>query len=118
MGNALVAMGVPYPVAFVFNAGLAFVPVLARRTREVMDAQRARGIPLEPGWRALAYYPALLIPLLAQAFTLSDRLAEALESRGFGRKGRTFIQPYHLRATDWGIMGMMALVLILTWWLR
>ncbi len=115
LANALVASGLPYEVAFVFSTGLAFVPVISRRAREVVDAQRARGIPLEPGWKALPHYPALLIPLLAQAFTLADQLSEALESRGFGRRGRSFVQPYRLSVLDWSVIALVIVALLVAW---
>jgi len=101
LGNALVRMGFPFSLAFVMSAALNFVPVVGRKARNVMDAQRARGIPLEPGWAALRHYPAFLGPLLIQALQMAEDLAEAMESRGFGRPGRTFFKRYRLRARDW-----------------
>jgi energy-coupling factor transport system permease protein len=101
LGNALVRAGLPYAFAFVLSAALQFVPVISRKARNIVDAQRSRGIPLEPGLAALRHYPALLAPLLIQAFQLADELAEAMEARGFGRPGRTFMQDYRLRAADW-----------------
>jgi len=111
LGNALVKMGLPYPVAFVITAGMQFVPVITRRARQVFDAQRARGIELRPGWKALRHYPAFLTPLLIQAFQMADGLAEAMESRGFGRTGRSFMKTHHMRPRDWAtIAAGLALV--------
>lgn len=117
LGNALVKAGLPYEVAFVFSTSLQFVPVIQRKAQNVFDAQRSRGIPLEPGLPALRYYPALMAPLLVQAFQLADQLAEAMESRGFGRPGRTFAREYRLGVVDWLVLaaaaaGLAALVLI------
>ncbi len=117
LGNALVKSGLPYEVAFVFSTALQFVPIIQRRAQNVFDAQRSRGIPLEPGLAALRYYPALMAPLLVQSFELADQLAEAMESRGFGRPGRTFARDYRLRAIDWLILAaavaaLAALVLV------
>jgi energy-coupling factor transporter transmembrane protein EcfT len=54
---------------------------------------------------------------LVQSFELADQLAEAMESRGFGRPGRTFARDYRLRVRDWLILaaavaGLAALVLV------
>ena len=81
-------MGLPYAFSFVLTVSMEFIPVLARRTGNIRDAQRARGIPVGLGWRGLRYLPALLGPLLIQAFKLADEMAEALEARGFGGAGR------------------------------
>ena len=101
LGNALVKMGLPYPVAFVMSASLQFVPVITRKARYVMDAQRARGIELRPGWKALRHYPAFLAPLLIQAFQMAEALAEAMECRGYGRGGRRRLDDYRMRPRDW-----------------
>ncbi len=116
LGNALVKAGLPYELAFVLSASLQFVPVISRKARNIFDAQRSRGIPLEPGWAALRHYPALMAPLLIQSFQLADELAEAMEARGFGRPGRAFMREYRLRAVDWGVMigaaGALAAILM------
>jgi len=112
LGNALVKAGMPYPIAFVMSTGLQFVPILSRKVRNVLDAQRARGIPLEPGWSAIRRYPAFLAPLLIQSFQLAEELAEAMEARGFGRAGRTFLKEYRLRTLDWLVQAGAAIALI------
>ncbi len=104
LSNALVKSGLPYEVAFVFRTALQFVPIISRKARNIFDAQRSRGIPLEPGWAALRHYPALMTPLLVQSFQLADELAEAMEARGFSRSGRTFMQDYHFHPVDWAVL--------------
>ncbi|MDX1269269.1 MAG: energy-coupling factor transporter transmembrane component T [Oceanisphaera sp.] len=101
LGSALVKMRLPYAVAFVLSASLQFVPVITRKAHHIMDAQRARGIELRPGWQALRNYPAFLGPLLIQAFQMAEALAEAMECRGFGRGGRRFLDDYRMRPRDW-----------------
>lgn len=111
LGNALVKSGMPYTVAFVLSTSLQFVPVISRKAKNVLDAQRTRGIPVEPGWSALRHYPAFLVPLLIQAFQLAEELAESMESRGFGRPGRTFLKDYRLGIQDWLALGVGFLIL-------
>ncbi len=101
LGNALIRWGLPFEAAFVFTAALQFVPVIGRKTRRVIEAQRCRGIPLEPGWRAIRYWPALFIPLVLQSFQLAEEMAEAMAARGFGRPGRSFTRDFKMRARDW-----------------
>jgi energy-coupling factor transport system permease protein len=122
LGNALVKAGLPYQFAFVMSTALQFVPVIGRKARDVLDAQRSRGIPVEPGWAALKHYPAFFIPLLLQSFQLAEELAEAMEARGFGRTGRTFLSEYRLKAGDWIALAasgasFVALILVKYGWL-
>jgi len=101
MANSLVKIGLPYAVAFVMSTSLQIVPVMGRKVRSILDAQRARGIPLEPGWAAIRNYPSFFGPVLIQAFQLAEELAEAMEARGFGRPERTFLKAYEMRHRDW-----------------
>ena len=108
LSNALVKLGIPYPFAFVLSASMQFVHVLTRRAANIRDAQRARGIPLEGPLSTFRHLPALLGPLLVQAFKLADELAEAMEARGFGAPGRRFRREPHLRVSDWILMAAAA----------
>jgi len=112
LGNSLVKVGMPYVVAFVMSTSLQFVPMIHRKIKNVLDAQRARGIPLEPGWSALRHYPAFLGPILIQAFQMAEELAEAMEARGFGLPGRTFLKDYLMQTRDWLALSGGLLVLI------
>jgi len=112
LSNALVKTGVPYYIAFIFSASLQFVPILTRKAKNIFDAQRARGIPLESKWSALRHYPVFLGPLLIQSFKLAEELAEAMETRGFSRTNRTFLKDYRMYAIDWIILSIGILVLL------
>jgi energy-coupling factor transport system permease protein len=106
LSNALVRMGLPYAFSFVLTVSMEFIPVLARRAANVRDAQRARGIPVGVGWKGLRYLPALLGPLLIQAFKLADEMAEALETRGFGSPGHRRGRKLRFLSRDWLIVSM------------
>ncbi len=108
LGNALVKSGLPYEIAFVLSTSMQFVPLISSKARNIVDAQRSRGIPLKPGVAALRHYPPLMAPLLIQAFQLGDELAVAMESRGFGRQGRTFRRDYHMGVADWVVLLLAA----------
>jgi energy-coupling factor transport system permease protein len=117
LGNSLVHLGLPYAFAFVLSTSVQFVPVISRKAQHIFDAQRSRGISLEPGLPALRHYPALMGPLLIQAFQLADELAEAMESRGFGSPHRTFADEYRLRWPDYVLLSLSAVLLITaTYW--
>lgn len=116
LSNALLKMGVPYPFAFVLSASMQFVPVLVRRLRNIRDAQRARGIPIEGSLNLLIHLPALAGPLLIQAFKFADELAEAMEARGFGIPGRRFRREPRFRWMDWLVVILSVGILIMAFW--
>ncbi len=49
---------------------------------------------------------------MIQSFKLADDLAEAMESRGFGAPGRTFLREYRLRLPDYVAIIVSVLVLV------
>ncbi len=116
LSQALVRLGLPYSIGFVLTVSMEFIPVLARRAANIRDAQRSRGIPVGFGWRGLRFLPALLGPLLIQAFKLADEMAEALEARGFGAVGRRPGGEFRFHFLDWFVatlsLGLLAAYLV------
>lgn len=101
MGNALAQSGAPYPFVFILITAMQFAPVLSRQSRDIFDAQRARGIRLELDLASIRNLPALLAPLLIQAFTMAEQLAEALEARGFGSPQLTLMRQFKFTVLDY-----------------
>jgi energy-coupling factor transport system permease protein len=119
MGAALGKMKVPFAFTFILTTSLRYVPLIGQKIRRITDAQQARGIDLRPRIRNIKNFMALLMPLLVQSFLLSDDLALAMESRGFGRKNRTSRRSYHLSLWEYGLMAAsLALLIALIWWER
>jgi energy-coupling factor transport system permease protein len=110
--------GAPFAFAFIVTTAMQFIPVLARKMQDVMDAQRARGIRLERDLASVRNYSALFTPLLIQSFTLADQLAEAMEARGFGAPRRTFAETYSLRGVDYLALGLALTLVFVGWQLR
>lgn len=117
MGDGLGKVGIPYEVVFILTTALRYVPLIAIKIRNIIDAQQSRGIDLRPRLRNTVNFMALLTPLLIQSFLLSDELAMAMETRGFGRKGRTSRRKYQLRFMDWGLIaaGIVFLFMFYFW---
>jgi energy-coupling factor transport system permease protein len=91
---------------------MQFIPVLIRHARNIRDAQRSRGIPIEGGIKSIFYLPAFAAPLLIQSFKFADELAEAMEARGFGVSGRSFRHEPRFSWMDWLAVGGSLAVLI------
>jgi energy-coupling factor transport system permease protein len=119
MGDALRKLGVPYELAFILTTAMRYVPLIGQKIRSIIDAQTSRGIDLTLRLKNLGNLAALLMPLLVQSLLLSEHLAIAMESRGFGRKGRSMRREYRVRSWEYGLMaGAFCLLLALAWWER
>jgi len=119
MGESLRKMGVPYEFGFILTTSMRYVPLIGQKIRHILDAQRSRGIDLRPKIKNAGNFMALLMPLLVQSFVLSEELALAMESRGFGRKGRSSRKSYRLALWEYGLM-IISLVFLISfaWWER
>ncbi|MBT3786683.1 energy-coupling factor transporter transmembrane protein EcfT, partial [bacterium] len=85
---------------------LRFIPVLLEEMEKLRLAQKARGASFSKGSlrdRARAYL-SILVPLFHSAFERADRLAIAMEVRGFDPdRQRTSIHEYSLGRADLGL---------------
>jgi len=80
--------GVSPRVAFAIGAVLDTVPALVERGRQVLDAQRARGLDTEgSGLRRLAATVPVAGPVVIGALHQVEARSLALEARAFGRPG-------------------------------
>ena len=89
-------------IALTASIALRFIPVLVEEAERLHRAQLARGV--DPGGRLLQRarnLVPLLVPLFVSAFAHADRLAQAMESRGY-RSGaaRTAYRPLHFATND------------------
>jgi len=119
MGDGLGKIGIPYEVVFILTTAMRYVPLIGSKIRNIINAQQSRGIDLRPRLKNAVNLMALLMPLLVQSFLMSDELAMAMETRGFGRKGRSSRRKYRLTFIDWGLLSAgLIFLLIFFWWER
>ncbi len=87
---ALLAMGVPYRLAFVFASAVHFFPLLFDEARGIVEAQRTRGLaPEELGLLAkVAFYGRIAVPLILGAMVRAQRLEMVLQAKGFSPQGQ------------------------------
>ncbi len=97
-------------LTFVIHNGVAMIPRLAERAREVTAAQRARGLDTEGSWpRRARGVLAVAAPTVLGAVREVEARTLALETRAFARPGsRTVLWPPHdtagQRVARWGIL--------------
>jgi energy-coupling factor transport system permease protein len=91
---ALGRLGVPYKVGFTLTLAFRLVPVFFDAALAVLQAQRCRGLQLARGGliRRLRRFVPILVPVFIGALRRADRMAMALELRGFnsGRPRTTY----------------------------
>jgi len=93
---ALGRVGVPYKVGFTLMLAFRLVPVFFDAALSVVQAQRCRGLPLGRGGllTRLRRFVPIIVPVLIGALRRADRMAMALELRGFnsGRPRTTYLR--------------------------
>ena len=102
-------MYVPYEYAFMFTAGLRFVPDFLEENRAVAEAQACRGLALEGNFfKKVHRYMSIVRPLMLRSLGRSETMALSLELRGFGSKNRTFLDSVSPKAADYLFMAVAA----------
>ncbi len=102
-------MHVPYEYAFMFTAGLRFVPDFMEENRAVAEAQACRGLALEGNFfKKIHRYLSIVRPLMLRSLGRSETMALSLELRGFGSKNRTFLDSVAPKGMDYAFMVLAA----------
>jgi energy-coupling factor transport system permease protein len=93
---ALGRVGVPYKVGFTLTLAFRLVPLFFDAAGTIVQAQRCRGLRLDEGGlvRRLQRFVPVIVPVFVGALRRADRMAMALELRGFnsGRVRTTFLR--------------------------
>lgn len=114
--NGFRKLGLPYDYGLTLTIALRYIPTLANAAQTIMDAQRSRGLELDKGniiSKARKYVP-ILVPLVIISLKMAHDLSIALESRGFGTKGkRTIIRELKMGYKDKLFTGLIILFIVL-----
>jgi energy-coupling factor transport system permease protein len=93
---ALGRIGLPYPVGFTLTLSFRLVPLFFDAAGTIVQAQRCRGLRMDRGGivvRLRRFIP-VIVPVFVGALRRADRMAMALELRGFnsGRRRTTYLR--------------------------
>lgn len=94
--------GMSPKASYVVLSTLQIVPVLRRKSKTIMNAQRARGVETEGGvlTRAKVFLPTM-IPLVLSSIAGTEERALTLEARGFSsRRTPTHLEDIKATAAD------------------
>lgn len=100
--NDVERRGLGRRAAFIVGTAIGTVPRMVERAREIVEAQRARGLDTEGGVRGrFRGLLPLAGPLILGALTEVEQRTMALEARAFSAAGRrTVLRPYPDSATQ------------------
>ena len=107
--------GMPNSAAYVFLASLQMIPEMNKRSKVIMQAQRARGIETEGNMlvRIKAFIPTLS-PLIISSITDIGDKAATLEARAFSSKvPNTFYRVLRARKIDKIIPVIVSIICVL-----
>ncbi|ABN06436.1 cobalt transport protein [Methanocorpusculum labreanum Z] len=102
--HRLKSVHIPETLAFSLGYAMKSITTLSSDLKNIMDAQRSRGIEFEKGNPADKglHYMALGIPITISVMQRSKQTADAMQCRGFGRAGKkTLYQPCRMGKTDY-----------------
>ena len=109
MIQGLVALKLPYELAFMTTTALSFLPMIATDMRDSVTALQLRGVELGklPYTRRLRVYGYLIIPVLEGIVIKARELSCAMEMRAFrAYNKRTSYVILSLTAKDYVIMAL------------
>jgi energy-coupling factor transport system permease protein len=107
MMDNLLRLRLPYRSVLVASLSTRFVPCILEDAGRIRDAYQTRGLELGAGcWlKRVANGGRLLVPLLANSLDRAVQVAEAMESRAFGLRGRrSFYRQRGLGGRDAGAL--------------
>ncbi|MFC2949336.1 energy-coupling factor transporter transmembrane component T family protein [Virgibacillus sediminis] len=113
----------PPKITYGILAGYRFLPIFQHELQVLKQAHRIRGVGRTKGIKGrLNQFRRYAIPLLANGIRKAERVAIAMESKGFtGDKDRTHYHQMKVEKRDWLffvlMIGMLAAVFILSYYL-
>lgn len=112
-----VSFGLPYRYAMLGGLALRFFPVLQQEVGRILDAQQARGQPLQTPFQHLRGLVAVILPLVLRVLRRTNEIALSMEMRGFGyAPDRTYLRQIGMRRLDWALVaGLIGLWLLRSW---
>lgn len=98
---------VPYEYAFMFTAGLRFIPDFIEENKAVSEAQACRGLAVKGNFfKQVKRYMSIVRPLMLRSLGRSETMALSLELRGFGGSKRTFMESVAPKGKDFAVMAL------------
>ena len=120
--QTILLLKIPYKTVFTTSIATRFIPYLLKDVDTLQNSLKTRGYKMDEGKiiSRIKKRAALILPLLSNSLERSIQSAEAMESRGFGSKGKkTFYKTVQTTQTDYFFifLSMLLFVLFMTMWI-
>ncbi|MEZ0393776.1 MAG: energy-coupling factor transporter transmembrane component T [Desulfurococcaceae archaeon] len=95
-------MGFPYKAGYMFSLAFGLLPYTFAEFKNVMDVQRARGIPVDSRnpVKRIVYTIPIFVPVIIRMLSYTWDLSIVLSVRGFGSGKRTYYFPLRWSRRD------------------
>jgi energy-coupling factor transport system permease protein len=105
----------PYDYVFMFMTALRFIPVFLTEITKVKEAQTSRCCQVDGGNPVVKFksYFSVALPLVIISLQKADKLAMAMETRGYGSGKRTYYKQQSILPQDIVLMLACALLVLL-----
>ena len=105
-------------LVLVFVIAIKFVPIFIEEMERLARAQTARGVPFDEGGaiKRARRLGRLLIPIFISGFARADTLTIAMNTRSYrGGSYRTKFRQMHASPSDWLVLTLVTLWVIVAW---
>ena len=114
--SSLNRIGISYKVAYSVSLALRYIPDIQREYHDISTAQQARGLEMASRKQSLIKRlknaVLMLFPLIISSMDRIERIANAMELRGFGKnKKRTWYSSRPFRAADFLALAVCILMM-------
>jgi energy-coupling factor transport system permease protein len=105
-------------LVLVFVIAIKFVPIFIEEVERLARAQTARGVPFDEGGaiKRARRLGRLLVPIFISGFARADLLTTAMNTRSYrGGRHRTKLRRMEAAASDWAILGLVIVWVLVAW---
>jgi energy-coupling factor transporter transmembrane protein EcfT len=108
---------IPHKYGVILMVGYRMMPLINKKIKTVIDAQRARGTEIKFSVRRFRQFVinllSLMIPILHSTLETSVKLSETLISRGYDPNGKITLPPTRFNTWDYIFLVISVSVLLL-----
>ena len=115
--TGMMKVKIPHKYGVTIMVGYRMMPLISKKIKTVIDAQRARGAEIRFSFKKFGKFVtnllSLMIPILHSTLETSVKLSETLISRGYNPDGKITVPPSQFNKWDYIFSGVSLAILVL-----